>query len=59
MHVVDKGVDTGPIIAQKTVTVMPADDEASLHERIKVEERKLLVDTVLSIAEKRTELVSR
>jgi phosphoribosylglycinamide formyltransferase 1 len=58
MHVVDKGVDTGPIIAQKTVTVMPADDEASLHERIKVEERQLLVDTVLSIAEKRTELVS-
>ena len=59
MHVVDKGVDTGPIIAQKTVTVMPADDESSLHERIKIEERKLLVDTVLSIAEKRTELVSR
>jgi phosphoribosylglycinamide formyltransferase-1 len=59
MHVVDKGVDTGPVIAQKAVTVMPADDESSLHERIKIEERKLLVDTVLSIAEKRTELVSR
>jgi phosphoribosylglycinamide formyltransferase-1 len=59
IHVVDKGVDTGPIIAQKTVTVMPADDESSLHERIKIEERKLLVDTVLAIAEKRTELVSR
>jgi len=59
IHVVDKGVDTGPIIAQKTVTVMPADDESSLHERIKIEERKLLVDTVLSIAEKRTELASR
>ena len=59
IHVVDKGVDTGPIIAQKTVTVMPADDESSLHERIKIEERKLLVDTVLSIAEKRTEMASR
>jgi phosphoribosylglycinamide formyltransferase-1 len=59
MHVVDKGVDTGPIIAQKTVTVMPSDDEGSLHERIKVEERKLLVDTVLSIAQKRTELARR
>jgi phosphoribosylglycinamide formyltransferase-1 len=59
IHVVDKGVDTGPIIAQKTVTVMPADDESSLHERIKIEERKLLVDTVLSIAEKRTEVASR
>ena len=59
IHVVDAGVDTGPIISQKSVTVMPADDEASLHERIKIEERKLLVDTVLSIAEKRTELASR
>jgi phosphoribosylglycinamide formyltransferase-1 len=59
IHVVDAGVDTGPIISQKSVTVMPADDEASLHERIKIEERKLLVDTVLSIAEKRTELARR
>jgi phosphoribosylglycinamide formyltransferase 1 len=59
IHVVDSGVDTGPIIEQKTITVFPADDVASLHERIKVEERKLLVDTVLSIAEKRTELASR
>jgi phosphoribosylglycinamide formyltransferase-1 len=59
IHVVDAGVDTGPVIAQKSVTVMPADDEVSLHERIKAEERKLLVDTVLSIAEKRTELASR
>jgi phosphoribosylglycinamide formyltransferase-1 len=59
IHVVDKGVDTGPVIAQRTVTVMPADDEASLHERIKVQEHELLVETVLSIAEKRTELVSR
>jgi phosphoribosylglycinamide formyltransferase 1 len=59
IHVVDAGVDTGPIITQKKVTVMPADDEASLHERIKAEERQLLVDTVLSIAEKRTELASR
>ena len=59
IHVVDAGVDTGPIIAQKNVTVMPADDEVTLHERIKEEERKLLVDTVLSISEKRTELASR
>jgi phosphoribosylglycinamide formyltransferase 1 len=59
IHVVDSGLDTGPIIEQKTITVFPADDVASLHERIKVEERKLLVDTVLSIAEKRTELASR
>ncbi len=59
IHVVDAGVDTGPIIAQKSVTVLPADDEASLHERIKTEERKLLVETVLSIANKQTELANR
>ncbi|BEP12350.1 phosphoribosylglycinamide formyltransferase [Acidothermaceae bacterium B102] len=46
VHLVDAGVDTGPIIAQATVAVRDDDDEASLHERIKVEERALLVDTV-------------
>lgn len=59
IHIVDAGVDTGPIIAQKSVTVLPADDEDSLHERIKTEERKLLVETVLSIANKQTELANR
>lgn len=46
VHVVDDGVDTGPIIAQRAVAVLDGDDEASLHERIKVEERELLVDVV-------------
>jgi len=57
IHLVDNGVDTGPIIAQRSVNVLPADDEQSLHERIKVVERELLVETVLGIAEKRIELV--
>jgi phosphoribosylglycinamide formyltransferase-1 len=56
IHIVDNGVDTGPVIAQRTVTVMPADDESTLHERIKVVERELLVETVVGIAEKRIEL---
>jgi phosphoribosylglycinamide formyltransferase-1 len=43
---VDSGVDTGPIIAQEAVPVLPADDEAALHERIKTVERRLLVDIV-------------
>lgn len=50
VHLVDAGVDTGPVIAQESVVVLPDDDEATLHERIKVAERRLLVDTVRRIA---------
>ncbi|MFL6158393.1 MAG: phosphoribosylglycinamide formyltransferase, partial [Marmoricola sp.] len=46
LFVVDEGVDTGPIIAQTTVPVADDDDVASLHERIKVAERDMLVDSV-------------
>ena len=44
--VVDEGVDSGPILAQAAVPVADDDDEATLHERIKVTERALLVSTV-------------
>ena len=50
VHLVDAGVDTGPIIAQRAVEVAADDDEASLHERIKTVERALLVDVVGRIA---------
>jgi phosphoribosylglycinamide formyltransferase-1 len=46
VHIVDAGVDTGPVIAQVAVGVADGDDEASLHERIKTAERAMLVDTV-------------
>lgn len=46
LFVVDAGVDTGPIIAQRAVPVLDGDDEPALHERIKVVERELLVDAV-------------
>jgi phosphoribosylglycinamide formyltransferase-1 len=46
LFVVDPGVDTGPIVVQAAVPVLDDDDEATLHERIKVEERRLLVDVV-------------
>ncbi len=44
--IIDDGVDTGPIVAQASVPVHEDDDEETLHERIKVAERALLVDTV-------------
>jgi phosphoribosylglycinamide formyltransferase-1 len=46
LFLVDAGVDTGPIVAQSAVPVLDDDDEASLHERIKVAERQTLVDAV-------------
>nr|WP_228498259.1 phosphoribosylglycinamide formyltransferase [Frigoribacterium sp. VKM Ac-1396] len=49
--VVDEGVDSGPILAQRRIPVHPGDDESSLHDRIKVVERELLVQTVLDIAD--------
>ncbi|WP_263399745.1 phosphoribosylglycinamide formyltransferase [Saccharopolyspora pogona] len=50
LFVVDAGVDTGPILAQEAVEVRSDDDEASLHERIKAVERRLLVDTLEELA---------
>src|SRR5262249_38821643 len=43
-------VDTGPIVAQAAVPVLDGDTVESLHERIKVEERQMLVDAVGRIA---------
>ena len=48
---VDAGVDTGPIVAQTAVPVDDDDDVASLHERIKVAERRMLVDAVGRMAQ--------
>ena len=50
VHLVDAGVDTGPILAQQPVEVLDGDNEETLHERIKVVERQLLVDVVAAIA---------
>jgi phosphoribosylglycinamide formyltransferase-1 len=50
IFLVDEGTDTGPVIAQAAVPVRDDDDEASLHERIKVAERALLVETVGQMA---------
>jgi phosphoribosylglycinamide formyltransferase-1 len=46
LFVVDEGIDTGPIVEQTAVRVEDDDTPGSLHERIKSEERRMLVDTV-------------
>ena len=50
LFIVDGGVDTGPIIAQSVVPVLDDDTVPSLHERIKVAERTMLVDTIGQMA---------
>lgn len=50
LHLVDAGVDTGPIIAQVPVPVLVDDDESSLHERIKTAERQMLLDLIPRLA---------
>jgi len=50
VFMVDAGTDTGPVIAQAVVPVREDDDVAGLHERVKVAERALLVDTVRAMA---------
>ncbi|MCH5641859.1 phosphoribosylglycinamide formyltransferase [Gordonia sp. ABSL49_1] len=49
VHLVDDGVDTGPILAQHVIDVLPDDDVDTLHERIKSVERVLLADVVTSV----------
>lgn len=59
VFVVDSGVDTGPVVAQRAVEVRDDDDVASLHERIKQAERQMLVDVVGRIARDGWSVVDR
>ena len=54
--VVDHGVDSGPVLAQEPVRIDPDDTEATLHERIKPVERRLLADVLEAIATGRIDL---
>jgi phosphoribosylglycinamide formyltransferase-1 len=49
IHWVDEGVDTGEVIAQERLEITPNDTEESLHERIKIIERGLIVATIPQI----------
>jgi len=53
VHLVDEGTDTGPILAQAAVPVLPGDDEATLHARVQKEEHRLLPWVVRLFAEGR------
>jgi phosphoribosylglycinamide formyltransferase-1 len=56
VHVVDSGIDTGPIIAQAVVPVLPGDDAEQLHQRIQRLEHRLLPAVIDGIARGRIEL---
>jgi phosphoribosylglycinamide formyltransferase-1 len=49
VHWVDEGMDTGPVISQRVVQVLPGDDEASLRARVQAVEHLLLPATVASL----------
>ena len=51
VHVMTEDMDEGPILAQEAVPVLPDDTEATLHERIKEVERRLLPATIRRFAE--------
>jgi phosphoribosylglycinamide formyltransferase-1 len=59
LFVVDAGVDTGPIVAQVAVPVLPDDDVETLHERIKTSERRMLVEHVGELARRGFTLTDR
>ena len=59
LFVVDAGMDTGPVVAQRAVEVLDDDDVDSLHERIKQAERQMLVDVVGRLARDGWTIVDR
>ena len=59
VHLVDEGTDTGPIVVQRCVPVLPDDDETALADRILVEEHKALPLAVKLFCEDRLEVTGR
>lgn len=59
IHLVDSGVDTGPILAQAAVPILPEDDVDSLHDRVKQVERSLLLATVNKLCTQGVQLTGR
>lgn len=59
VHFADEAVDHGPILAQEAVEVLPGDDEETLHERIKVVERRLYPAAVRAVLAGRARIEGR
>lgn len=59
VHLVDAGIDTGPVLAQVAVAVLDDDDQESLHERIKTVERRLLVEIVAALCRSQIQVSGR
>ncbi len=57
VHLVDAGIDTGPIVAQAAVPVLPGDDEHALQKRIQAEEHALLPRAIQWFADKRVRVL--
>ncbi len=59
VHIVDAGVDTGPVLAQREVAIPTGISESDLHEQIKIVERALIVEVISEIAEGKLNLAER
>jgi phosphoribosylglycinamide formyltransferase-1 len=59
VHIVDSGVDTGPVLAQREIAIPAGINESELHEQIKNIERSLIVEIVSEIAEGKLNLSER
>jgi phosphoribosylglycinamide formyltransferase-1 len=59
VHIVDAGVDTGPVLAQREVPIANGVTEFELHEQIKAVERSLIVEIVSEIADGKLNLSER
>jgi len=59
VHFVDQGIDSGPIIVQETVPVLPDDTSASLYERIQQAERRAYPRAIAALAESRVKVSGR
>jgi phosphoribosylglycinamide formyltransferase-1 len=59
VFLVDEGVDSGVVLSQSAVDVADDDTVETLHERIKVAERDLLVSTTRQLANRRWHVIDR